>query len=156
MWLPAQKYMAILPGNLAAHKETLMNLKFHHLGYATRSIRQTAAQFTRLGYSLSDVVSDPIQGVHIAFLNSPAGPCIELVEGINPNDSPVKNTLAKAGVSPYHICYEVKDLNAAIAEFKAERYILLFNPVPAAALNNRRICYLFHKDIGLIELLEAI
>jgi methylmalonyl-CoA/ethylmalonyl-CoA epimerase len=37
---------------------------------------------------------------------------------------------------------------------RKQRFIQLFNPVPAIALNNRKICYLFNKDVGLIELVE--
>jgi len=33
-------------------------------------------------------------------------------------------------------------------------YLPLTNPVIAAAMNNRRICFLFNKDVGLIELVE--
>ena len=54
----------------------------------------------------------------------------------------------------YHICYEVADIEEQIAILKKERFIVVVAPVEAVAFNNRKICFLYHPSIGLIELLE--
>jgi methylmalonyl-CoA/ethylmalonyl-CoA epimerase len=69
--------------------------------------------------------------------------------------SPICKTLKKSGVTPYHICYAVKDMAAAIYELKKKKYILLAPPVSAVALAERNICFLYNGDVGLIELVEV-
>ena len=62
--------------------------------------------------------------------------------------------LEKRGVTTYHICYEVDDINSSVSELRKQKFVQLFKPVEAVALNNQKICYLFNKDVGLIELVE--
>jgi methylmalonyl-CoA/ethylmalonyl-CoA epimerase len=82
-------------------------------------------------------------------------PIYELVEPID-ETSPVNKILDKTGVTPYHICYETDDIYGVINNLKKQGYLLLQTPVPAIALDNRKICFMYHKDAGLIELLEVI
>jgi methylmalonyl-CoA/ethylmalonyl-CoA epimerase len=132
----------------------LADLKFHHIGYAVKDISVTASFYIRAGWEQSEVVIDPIQHVQIAFLRRENYPLIELVAPVDEH-SPVVKTLDKMGVTPYHVCYETGDIDASVHEMRAMKYIPLFNPVPAIALGNRKVCYLFHSDMGLIELLSA-
>ena len=131
----------------------LDNFTFHHIGYAVNDIAVTAQYYTKAGWQLSDIYSDTIQNSQIAFLTKDGFPLIELVAAVD-ELSPVVNTLKKNGVCPYHICYQVDDIEEAIAQMKRQKYLPLFKPVPAVALENRLICYLYNKDIGLIELLN--
>jgi methylmalonyl-CoA/ethylmalonyl-CoA epimerase len=131
----------------------LEEFSFHHVGIAVKSIENTAAQYTAAGWSLTGTVHDPIQGVRIAFLERSGFPRLELVAGAG-EASPVNNILKKNGVAPYHFCYETADLEAAIAELERREYRALGSPVPAVAFGGRRICFLWHADTGLIELLQ--
>ena len=129
------------------------SLSFHHIGYAVFEITQTAAHYVDAGWSLSSIVDDPYQKCKIAFLRREGFPTIELVEQFDNGGSTLNNFL-KNGVTPYHICYEVQDIQDSIAELRKQKYLLLFNPVPAIALDNRLICYMMHPQVGLIELLQ--
>jgi methylmalonyl-CoA/ethylmalonyl-CoA epimerase len=62
--------------------------------------------------------------------------------------------LDKNGVCPYHVCYEADAFDAVIAGFRKHGFSLLFRPRPAVLFDGRRICYLYHKNMGLVELLE--
>ena len=126
---------------------------FHHIGYAVRDIVATAEFYTYAGWVLSDIVVDPIQNTQIAFLKRDGFPLIELVAPVDEN-SPICKILKTSGVTPYHVCYSVADIDNAIAELRAKRFVLLFNPVPAVALNHKKISYLMHPHVGLIELIE--
>jgi methylmalonyl-CoA/ethylmalonyl-CoA epimerase len=84
----------------------------------------------------------------------PPPPRIELLEP-GSNKSPVCKTLEKSGVSPYHICYVVKNMDDAIKELKKKKYILVSHPIEAIAFKNKRICFLYNKAVGLIELVEG-
>lgn len=129
-------------------------LSFHHIGIACRSIEKTKGFYLAMGYTPAPVVDDPLQHVKVCFLEKADAPCVELLEPLDDNN-PVARTLASVGVSPYHICYQVQDIKAAIAQLRRDRFLTVSGPVPACAMDNRLIAFMFKKDNGLIELVEA-
>ena len=128
-------------------------LLFHHVGVACRDIRKTKDFYVNMGYTPADVVDDPLQHVKVCFLEKENAPRIELLAPLD-DQSPVLRTLEASGVTPYHICYQVEDIDAAIARLRQERFLLINGPVPACAMGGRRIAFLFHKHTGLIEIVE--
>lgn len=131
----------------------LSDFEFHHIGLAVKDIDITAKLYINAGYNKSDTIYDPIQNVNICFLHKQGMPDLELLA---PKDetSPVQKTLEKNGVSPYHFCYKVDNFDIAIAKLREQRYILVKKPENAVAINNKKVCFLYNKDVGLIELLE--
>ena len=129
-----------------------MNCKLEHIGYITDNIAQTAESFRLLGYEADAVVNDDTQRTRICFLTKPGATKIELVEPYEDNKTMQK--MLKRGVTPYHTCYEVDDVNAAYEEMLDNDFTPLFEPVSAPAFNNRLICYFWKSDIGFIELVN--
>lgn len=130
-------------------------LRFHHIGIACRDIDKSKAFYQDMGYTAAATVQDPLQRVQVCFLQKDDAPRLELLQPVG-EDSPVARTLSTAGVTPYHLCYEVEDLDDAIARLRTTRRFLLVNgPVPACAMENRRVAFMFQKDTGLIELVET-
>lgn len=127
--------------------------EFHHIGVATNDIKKTASYYETAGYCLSSIIFDPIQNVNIAFLYKDNMPTVELLEPVD-DKSPVYKIVKTSGVTPYHCCYKVDDISYAIKNLREKRFIPLSNPVPAVALENKRICFLYNREVGLIELLE--
>ena len=125
----------------------------HHIGIVTNNTRNSFQIFKELGYNSTGVIYDELQNVSIELLNNQSNLLIELVQPLN-EKSPVYNFYKKNGVCSNHICYEVEDINYAISDLKNKKFICLFTPVPAIAFQNRLITYVFHKNTGLIELLE--
>lgn len=127
---------------------------FHHIGIAVNDIEETAFFYLAAGYEKTETVYDPAQNVHICFLKKEGMPMLELLA---PHDetSPVFNTLQKNGVTPYHCCYEVNDIEEAIAKLRKMHYVATSKPVPAVAIEDRRVCFLYNKRVGLIELVET-
>lgn len=132
----------------------LKDFVFHHIGIATGNIEKTKAFYLEAGYTISPVVADPIQDVNICFLSRESSPLIELVSPCS-TSSPVSKIIESAGVSPYHTCYEVGDINKSIAELRQQKFLPVSKTVQAIALGNRLICFLYNKDFGLIELLQS-
>ena len=128
-------------------------MEFHHVGIAVHSIDETAQWYVGMGYRLTETVEDPIQNVRIAFLKREDSPLLELVQPVD-KTSPVSNILKKTGVSAYHFCYETTDLQKTIDDLERQDFKVLIEPVEARAFNNRKISFLYHLEIGLIELLE--
>ncbi len=131
----------------------LPDFKFHHVGVAVHDIERTAKFYLDAGYTMTPITYDPIQNIHITFLSKEGMPEVELLA---PHDehSPVNQTLQKSGVTPYHFCYAVSDVEDAIQRLKKLRYVPISNPAEAVAIGCRRVCFLYNKDVGLIELVE--
>jgi methylmalonyl-CoA/ethylmalonyl-CoA epimerase len=54
------------------------------------------------------------------------------------------------------VCYEVNNVENVFEKLTEEMgYIPLFRPVPAVAFENKLICYLYKKEIGFIEIVNA-
>lgn len=127
--------------------------RFHHIAVATSSAEKTMEFYKKLGFKCTEVIDDPLQNVKISFLSREGHPRIELVEPMS-ETSPVSAILKKTGTTPYHFCYEVDNMQEAIAYLKKEKFIQLGPPVHAKAIDGKMICFLFSPDIGLIELLQ--
>ena len=131
----------------------LKDWKFEHIGVAVPEIEPTAKVYVEAGYTQTEPVYDPIQNVHICFLSKDGMPTVELLA---PHDStsPIQKTLDKMGVTPYHTCYEVESIEEAITELRKLRYIVVRKPEPAVAFEGKRVCFLYNKQVGLIEIVE--
>ena len=127
--------------------------RFHHVGVAVRSIDAAAETMGRQfgAGSRSEVVHDPAQGVRVSFL-SLGEVRIELIEPAA-EPSPIDGVL-KRGMGLYHLCYEVDDLDAALARLRADGAALVASPQPAAAFGGRRIAFVMSCGL-MVELLES-
>ncbi len=130
------------------------NSSFHHIGIACRDILATAKEYGHFGYKSSEIIWDDIQKVSICFLSGEGLPVIELISS-NHEQSPVKKWLGKNGVSPYHLCFNVENIENSIEEFKKQGFVLLGEPVEAIAIANRKIAFIYSLQTGLIELVES-
>lgn len=127
---------------------------FNHIGIAVKDIDATASVYEHGGYHRSATVFDPIQNVNICWLTKLGQPTLELLAPVDEN-SPVNKTLEKLGVTPYHCCYQVDNIEEAIVELRKQRYVVVSKPVEAVAFRGSRVCFLYNKNVGLIELVEA-
>ena len=116
-----------------------------HVGMAVEAIAGRGA-----GLPTTD---DPVQRVKLAFLSLHDAP-VELVE---PGDahSPVSRLLG-AGQHLYHLCFRVPNLQEAVEEARRHGFHRLGKPVPAPALGGRPIAWVFSREYGLFELVEAV
>lgn len=130
-------------------------LDFHHIGIACRDIEKTSRFYIEQGYAPAPIVNDPLLHVRVCFLEMKGQPRLELLEPLD-EQSPVNRTLESSGVTPYHMCYEVQSIESAIASLRAShRFLLVKGPLPACAMGNRRVAFMFQKNTGLIELVES-
>ena len=124
-----------------------------HIGYLTGSIADTSKDFETLGYVADNVIYDNTQRTKICFLRKAEEVTIELVEPYEDNKT-MQKMLTKRGVTPYHICYEVDDVEQEYVRLIALDWTALFKPVAAPAFSNRKICYFWKSNIGFIELVN--
>lgn len=130
-----------------------MKYKLDHIGYLTGNIIETSKAFQILGYTVGDIINDDTQQTKICFLFKEGESNIELVEPYERNKT-MQKMVAKKGVSSYHLCYEVDDIDKEYEELISKDWTALFKPVEAPAFNNRKICYFWNSEIGFIELVN--
>ena len=125
-------------------------MKLDHIGYLTGDIEASAKAFEGLGYNKGQTYPDDIQKCFICFLRSECN-TIELVQPYEDN-VPMNKMLKKRGVSPYHLCFEVEDVQQTFSTLaEKEGWAPLFAPVKAIAFNNRLITYFLNAETGYIE-----
>ncbi len=132
-------------------------MRFHHVGYAVRSIQGYLDDFLVPMFAPVQVgtpVADIEQRVTVCFVEMRGGVVIELVEPLGA-DSPVNSVIDSKRGGVYHLCYEVDDLEAELKRFRAKRCLPLGKPVPAAAFDGRRIVFILTQQNDLLELVEA-
>jgi methylmalonyl-CoA/ethylmalonyl-CoA epimerase len=105
-----------------------------------------------LGMSTSHIETIPDQDVKMAFL--PSGESeIELLEPLH-QESGIGRFLAKRGEGLHHICFEVEDIDATLADLKT-RGIQLIDEMPKQGAQGR-IAFIHPKGARgvLVELIE--
>ncbi|TMC86004.1 MAG: methylmalonyl-CoA epimerase [Chloroflexi bacterium] len=133
-----------------------MPRRIDHVAIIVRNIEQ-ALVFYRdtLGIIPSEIKEVPTEQVRIAFLpmGGPGGSELELIEPITPNSS-LTRFLEKRGEGLHHICLEVADIDAALAEMQ-EKGVPVLDKQPRIAASGRAI-FLHPKGTNgvLLELLE--
>lgn len=131
----------------------LNNLKLHHIGYVVTDIKNTAKEFELLGFSVGEILYDQKLTVELCYLEKQCSTPVELVSQHN-RESLEQQLFDKNGVMPYHLCFECSDIFATVKDLESNGYKRLFDPVEVAALGDKKICYLYKKEIGYIELVE--
>lgn len=128
-------------------------LKIHHIGYLVKKIDKSIKAFESLGFRLTqDTMYDCFRKVNICFMEKD-GYVIELISPIG-SESVVAGLLKKYKNSPYHICYESTNLAADLEALSSQGYVIIDTPTPAPAIKERKVVFLMHAALGMIELLE--
>lgn len=131
-------------------------MKFSHLGVAVLNIEQALSVYQEIfGYKvLSGPFDDPIQRASVCFVGTgiPNDMIIEVVASLDEN-SPVSKMLVK-GVGAYHMCYEVDDIEQALADIRKKGCVIINKPVPAVAFKGRRIAWFYTPTRQLVEVVE--
>jgi len=128
-------------------------IKINHVAIAVQDI-DAALKFWEqtFGLQLDHVEEVPSQKSKVAFL--PLGESeIELVQPTT-TDSGLANFLEKRGEGMHHICIEVEDIDAALAELK-NKGVRLINEVPEE-LPGRKMAFIHPKAANgvLVELYQ--
>ena len=128
-------------------------MKVDHIGIVVRSIEEALQVYEdALGLPLSEIVEVADQQAQVAFL--PIGESnIELVEPIS-NDTGIARFLEKRGEGIHHICIEVEDIQATLAQLQAHD-VQLIDEAPRQGAHGR-VAFIHPKGAHgvLIELVE--
>ena len=131
-------------------------MKLHHIGIVVADIAAATPWWRdTLGYRpTTGVVHDPRQKVNVQMFAALDGSSIELIEPAD-ETSPVTRFLAERGGGLYHICYEVEDIEAAVAQWRQAGAFPAKRMEPAEAFQGRRVVFFIAPNRMLFELVEA-
>jgi methylmalonyl-CoA/ethylmalonyl-CoA epimerase len=129
-------------------------MKIDHIAIAVRSLQDSLAFYRDvLGLELAGTETVEDQGVHVALL--PVGESrIELLEPIS-GDTLVGRFITKRGEGLHHVCYQVDDLEAALAQLRS-RGVRLLEGYPRRGAEGKLVAFLHPSAANgvLIELVE--
>lgn len=128
--------------------------RIDHIGIAVKSIEETLAFYEEaLGLKVATTEAEADQRVVVAFL--PAGESeVELVEPID-DDGPVARFINKRGEGIHHICFEVTDIEKALARLE-EKGVQLIDRQPYIGTGGKKIAFIHPRATHgvLVELYE--
>ncbi|MGJ3240082.1 MAG: methylmalonyl-CoA epimerase [Anaerolineae bacterium] len=130
-----------------------MSIKINHVAVVVNNIEDSLS-FWRdaLGLPMEGVQDVPQEAVQVAFLD--AGEAhIELVSPTT-DDSGIASYLAKKGQGMHHICFEVDDIESALAHMR-DKGVTLINEEPRER-DGRKYAFIHPKSTGgvLVELYQ--
>ncbi len=124
-----------------------------HIGIAVKSISESLKVYEAMGLKSVGVEEVAEQKVRVAFL--PLGEAeIELLESTSP-DGPVAKYIEKNGEGIQHLALRVDNLEAALAELKAQG-VRLIDEKPRYGAGGAKIAFVHPRSTGgvLLELSE--
>ena len=131
-------------------------MRVEHIGVAVADIDAALKSYEELfGYRLlRGPFEEPGQRATVAFIGTgePGDVVFELITPLG-EDSHVARNLAR-GVSAYHVCYEVDDIEATLASFKARGSLIICQPIVTRSFEGRRIAWVMTPTRQLTEFVE--
>lgn len=131
--------------------------RLNHVAIAVPDIKAAMATYRDvLGGDVSEIVDQPDHGVKTVFVELP-NTKIELLEPLG-DDSPISKFLEnnKSG-GMHHVCYEVEDIDAAIARMVGEGARVLGGGGWKIGAHGKPVVFLHPKDFcGTLVELEQV
>lgn len=128
--------------------------KINHIAVVVNDIEKSLAFWQdALGMELHEVRDVPTEASRVAFLPL-AGAEIELVQPTS-EESGIAKYLAKRGPGMHHLCLEVDDVAAMLAQLKTKN-IRLINDEPRSGADGRKYAFIHPESTGgvLVELYQ--
>lgn len=133
-------------------------MRVHHVGYLVKNIQEAENDFKKLhAQMLMTTTYDSDRQAYMSFLDVD-GYVVELV--CPDKDSNLYPLLKKYKNSPYHMCYEVENLQESISEMEAEGFVCFNQPEEAKMIDvlqnttGCKVAFMMSSSIGMVELLQ--
>lgn len=136
-------------------KPTTAPRSLDHVAIAVTDLDAAVALYRDVfGLPLAEIEEVPSEQLRVAIFGHGAGR-IELMQPTSPSSS-VAKFLEKRGEGLHHLCIEVEDLEAAMAELKRQGAPLL-DEVPRPGAGGARVCFVHPKGARgvLVELRQG-
>ena len=128
-------------------------LKVDHLGIAVPSLDEAVATYEALGFEVEAAHDVPSEKVRTAFL--PLGEShVELLEPTDPSSAIAKFLETRKGL--HHVCVQVDDIEAALAELRA-RGVQVLDATPRVGAGGCKVAFIHPRSAAgvLLELKQV-
>ena len=132
-----------------------MITRLDHIAIAVEDLEASIKLWTAALKIESQAVEElPDRQVRLAKLKAKNSPAIELVAAFG-EDSPVAKSIASRGEGIHHLCFQVTDIEQALAELQ-KAGMRLIQEKPVLGAGGSRIAFLHPSNLNgvLIELME--
>lgn len=126
-----------------------------HVGVAVKSLDEAVKAYRDvLGFKLEGIHVLTERKVRVAFLTTGGQTNVELLEPLN-NESTIAKFLETRGEGIHHFAMKVKNIEAALAEYK-KKGVALIDETPKAGAGGAKIAFVHPKSTQgvLLELCE--
>lgn len=131
--------------------------KVAHIGIAVPDIEEAQRLYARLGYKAEGKATAVANHGVNALMMRNGSLEIELLSPLEKGKpSPIDTYIATKPYKMYHIAYYVSDFEAQIAELQKNRYVMIDEPAESETQQGKRTVFLFHRRLGIIELVEEM
>jgi methylmalonyl-CoA/ethylmalonyl-CoA epimerase len=143
-----------------------MKLTLDHIGLVVSRLDDALDLFKKLGFTdMTEATANPLQKVSASFLPITGNGDVVHLEFLEPTgeDSPISKFIRKRGGGLHHLCFEVDDLDAAMAEVDRHGFRVTVAPQDCTAYDRNlkrecsgtsRIAFFLLGDHLLVELIE--
>ena len=126
---------------------------FNHIGYLVKNLEDSIRAFEKLGYAIEKKTKyDDIRKADIVFVNKDFN-CVELISPRG-KESPIYGLMKHYKNSPYHLCFSCEDILSEVNRLQDAGYFVFKDIETAPCMDNGKVVFLMHPDIGMIELYE--
>lgn len=134
-------------------------MKLNHLGYATRNIEESTAAFLKLGYTkVHEEIKHHVPKNMYVLRVKLGDLVVELMQIADPaKPSFLDGAPLAASTEPFvlhHLCYDVDDIHKTVDGLMATGEYSVYEAITSGVFQKNLICFLRHKQIGLIEFFE--
>lgn len=124
-------------------------MKIHHIGIACDNIEEAIVDFSKYHevQDKSEIVYDPLQKASLCMIYTNTGLNVEFISGEQ------VSRLVKKGISYYHLCYEVDNLDDIIEKYLETGAMMISEPKPALLFSGKIVAFMY-LPYGLVEFIE--
>jgi hypothetical protein len=133
-------------------------MKMNHLGYAASNLEEAINAFIKLGYTrVHDDIKHHVpknmyvQRVQLGDL------IVEIMATADTSKPSFISEKLKATTDPFvlhHLCYDVENIHKTVEDLMATGEYTIHEAITSGVFQKNRICFLKHKQIGLVEFFE--
>ena len=130
----------------------------NHLGYATRNLEETIHAFLKLGYTKvhEDIKHHVPKNMYVQRVKL-GELIVELMATADTSKPSFVSEALEATTEPFvlhHLCYNVDNIHRTVDDLMATGEYTIHEAITSGVFQKNQICFLRHKQIGLIEFFE--
>ena len=133
-------------------------MRLNHLAFVTMDLAQAVDAYLLMGFEKAhdDVRHHVPKNMLIqrVRLGESIIEFLQVADPSRPSFAAVTPDARTEAIAFHHVCYDVEDIHRKVDELLATGEYAIHEPITGGVFQKNQLCFLRHKFIGLIELLE--